>query len=131
MGTVGVMVGLGYIIWKVYKMRGTFREAKQVLFNKPNLTGLMKAGQIAQRAIRNEQPTALSDTGSPETLTPEPVPVIPHSEPIPIPKPRRKLNVYKAIEEEFAKDPQGAKQYLKKLKKLGTIPESDYKSQME
>ena len=92
-------------------MRGTFREAKQVLFHKPNLTGLMKAGQIAQRALRNEQPTPLSDTGSPEASAPEPAPVIPCSEPIPIPK--------------------GPKQYLKKLKKLGTIPESDYKSQME
>ena len=130
MGIVGVMVGLGYIIWKVYKMRGTFREAKQVLFHKPNLTGLMEAGQIAQRALRNDQPAPLSDTGSPEAPALEPAPVIPRSEPIPIPKPRRKLNVYKAIEEEFAKDPQGAKQYLK-LKKLGTIPESDYESQTE
>ena len=131
MGIVGIMVGLRYIIWKVYRMRGTFREAKQVLFSKPNLTGLMEAGQIAQRALRNEQPTPLSDTGSTEALTPEPVLVIPHSEPIPIPKPRRKLNIYKAIEEEFAKDPQGAKQHLKKLKKLGTIPKSDYESQTE
>ena len=131
MGIIGLMVGLGYIIWKVYKMRGTFREAKQVLFHKPNLTGLMEAGQIAQRALRNDQPAPLSDTGSPEAPAPEPAPVIPRSEPIPIPKPRRKLNVYKAIEEEFAKDPQGAKQYLKKLKKLGTIPESDYESQTE
>ena len=131
MGIVGLMVGLGYIIWKVYKMRGTFREAKQVLFHKPNLTGLMEAGQIAQRALRNDQPTPLSDTGSPEASALEPAPVISCSESIPIPKPRRKLNVYKAIEEEFAKDPQGAKQYLKKLKKLGTIPKSDYESQTE
>ena len=131
MGIVGIMVGLGYIIWKVYKMRGTLREAKQVLFNKLNLTGLMEAGQIVQRALRDEQPTPLSDTGSPEASAPEPAPVIPCSEPIPIPKPRRKLNVYKAIEEEFAKDPQEAKQYLKKLKKLGTIPESDYEFQTE
>ena len=131
MGIIGLMVGLGYIIWKVYKMRGTFREAKQVLFDILNLTGLMEAGQIAQRALRNDQPTPLSDTGSPEAPAPELAPVIPCSEPIPIPKPRRKLNVYKAIEEEFAKDPQGAKQYLKKLKKLRTIPESDYESQTE
>ena len=131
MGIVGIMVGLKFIIRKVYKMRGTFLEAKQVLFNKPHLTGLMEAGQIAQRALRNEQPTPLSDTGSSETLVPEPAPVILCSEPIPIPKPRRKLNIYRAIKEEFAKDPQGAKQYLKKLKKLGTIPKSDYKSQME
>ena len=105
MGIVGIMVGLGYIIWKVYKMRGTLREAKQVLFHKPNLTGLMEAGQIAQRALRNDQPTPLSDTGSPEAPALGPAPVIPHSEPIPILKPRRKLNVYKAIEEEFAKRP--------------------------
>ena len=122
MGIIGLMDGLGYIIWKVYKMRGTFREAKQVLFHKPNLTGLMEAGQIAQRALRNDQPTPLSDTGSPEAPALEPAPVIPCSEPIQIPKPRRKLNVYKAIEEEFVKDPQGAKQYLKKLKKLGPYP---------
>ena len=50
MGILGVMVGLGYIIWKVYKMRGTFREAKQVLFNKPNLTGLMKAGARSHKS---------------------------------------------------------------------------------
>ena len=44
MEIIEVMVGLEFIIWKVYKMRGTFKEAKQVLFNKPNLTGLMEAG---------------------------------------------------------------------------------------
>ena len=27
MGIVGIMIGLGFIIWKVYKMRGTFKEA--------------------------------------------------------------------------------------------------------
>ena len=131
MGVVESMVGLGFIIWKVYKMRGTFQKAKQVLFNKPNLTGLMEVGQLAQKALRNEQPASLSDPGPPEPLVPPQTPVILCSEPRSIPTPQRKLNVYKAIEKEFAKDPQGTRQYLKKLKKLGTISESDYKSQTE
>ena len=32
-GIIALMGGLEFIIWKVYKMRGTFKEAKQVIFN--------------------------------------------------------------------------------------------------
>ena len=85
MGVVESMVGLGFIIWKVYKMRGTFKEAKQVLFNKPNLTGLMEVGQLAQKVLRNEQPASLPDPGPPEPLIPPQTPVILRSEPRPIP----------------------------------------------
>ena len=129
---LGVLIflgGLGIVIWKVYKMRGTFNSVTEVLNEQPNGSGLMKAGRLAHEAFtRADQPTSIAGPTEPTQPVVIQLPDNPRSDPIPIPVARKKLNVYKAIEEEFANNPQGARQYLRKLKKMGTIPESDTES---
>ena len=128
-GVIGLLIfltGLGYVIWKVYRMRGAFDSVTGVLREQPNLSGIIQAGKTARNILSsNEQPHSFAETGTPPIPNVVIVPEVQHSEPIPIPAPRRKLKLYKAIEEEFANNPREAKLYLKKIKKLGAIPETD------
>ena len=102
---------------------------KGILSEQPNVSGLIKAGKIAHGTFTSsEQPTSIIGTDEPSSPIIITVPEVPRSDPIPIPASRRKLNVYKAIEEEFANSPQGGRQYLRKLRKMETIPESDTES---
>ena len=61
---VGVLVflgGLGIVIWKVYKMRGTFNSVREVLNEQPNVSGLLKAGKLAHEAFnKSDQPTSIA-----------------------------------------------------------------------
>ena len=128
-GVIGLLVfltGLGYLIWKVCKMRGAFDSVTSALREQPNLSGIIQAGKTARNILgSNEQPHSFAETGTPPIPNVVIVPEVQCSEPIPIPAPRRKLKLYKAIEEEFANNPREAKLYLKKIKKMGAIPETD------
>ena len=98
-----IIMTLVVIIWKVYHMRGTLGQRAEV-FNiireKPNLSGLLEAGKIAQGKL---QPTAPAGSSSQE---------IP---PDPSIKPEVAIPLYKAIGEEFSSDRQ-MKKYLSKMK---------------
>ena len=128
-GVIGLLiflVGLGFVIWKVYRMRGAFDSVKNILREQPNLSGVIQAGRTAKNILSsNEHPHSFAETEIPPTPNVVIVPETQRSDPIPIPAPRRKLNIYKAIEEEFANNPREARQYLKKIRKLGAIPETD------
>ena len=98
-------------------MRKTFKEVKGVSVDKPNLVGLMEAGKVMHRAFTsNIPPIAMSSTAVPCSR--------------PIPGPWKKRNFLKAMEEEFANNPKAVRQYLKKLRHLEDIPESDSESQV-
>ena len=128
-GVIGLLiflVGLGFVIWKVYKMRGAFNTVTGILREQPNLSGIIQAGKAARNILNSSEPShSLAEAETPPIPNVVIVPEVHHSDPIPIPAPRRKLNIYRAIEEEFANNPREAKQYLKKIKKMGTIPGTD------
>ena len=101
-------------------MRKIFKEVKGVLVEKSNLAGLVEAGKMTHRAFTTDiQPINISPI------------VMLCSEPRPIPAPRRKRNFLKVMEEEFANNSKAAKQYLKMLRQLEDIPESDSEIQVE
>ena len=126
MGLLIFLVGLGIVIWKVYKMRGAFNTVTGILKEQPNFSGVIQAGKVAKNILNSNEPShSLAETETSPIPNVVIVPEVHRSDPIPVPAPRRKLNIYKAIEEEFANNPREAKQYLKKIKKMGTIPGTD------
>ena len=128
-GILGLLVflaGLGFVIWKVYKMRGALNTVTGIIKEQPNFSGVIQAGKVAKNILNSNEPSqSLAEPEAPPIPNVVIVPEVHRSDPIPIPAPRRKLNIYKAIEEEFANNPREAKQYLKKIKKMGTIPGTD------
>ena len=56
-GVIGLLiflVGLGFIIWKVYKMRGAFNSVKNILREHPNLSGVIQAGRTAKKYLKQQ-----------------------------------------------------------------------------
>ena len=112
---LAILVSIGIIIWKVYSMRGAFKEVKTLLGDKPDVGKVVKAGKF----VKNLMTKDASYESSPRTKDVR--------EP-----PRKNLNtsgttrIFRAIEEEFADNPKRAQKYLNKLKtsKLSSIPES-------
>ena len=112
---LAVMISIGQIFWKVYAMRGAFREVKTMLGDKPDVGRVVKAGKF----VRNIMTKDTSYESSPRTKATSD-------------RSRKNFNIsgttriFKAIEEEFADNPRKAEKYLDKLRtdKLSSISES-------
>ena len=113
---LAILVSIGIIIWKIYTMRGAFKEVMTLLGDKPDVGKVVKAGKF----VKNLMTKDASYESSPRTKDVR--------EPF-----RKNLNtsgttrIFKAIEEEFADNPKRAQKYLNKLKtsKLSSISESE------
>ena len=113
---LAIQVSIGIIIWKVYSMRGTFKEVKTLLGDKPDVGKVVKAGKLVKNLVTKD----ISYESSPRTRDAR--------------DPQRKnlttsgtTRIFKAIEEEFAENPRRAQKYLSKLQanKLSSISESE------
>ena len=113
---LAILVSIGIIIWKVYSMRGAFKEVKTLLGDRPDVGKVVKAGKLVKNLVTKD----ISYESSPRTKDAR--------EPL-----KRNLNtsgttrILKAIEEEFAENPRRAQKYLNKLQAntLSSISESE------
>ena len=91
---LAILVSIGIINWKVYSMRGAFKEVKTLLGDKPDVGKVVKAGKF----VKNLMTKDASYESSPRTKDVR--------EPL-----RKNLNtsgttrIFKAIEEEFGRQP--------------------------
>ena len=102
---IALIVTVVVIIWKVYHMRGALGQMGEIfaiLKDKPNLSGLLKAGRTAQVKLQNP-----ASAGSSDRETPIETPI----------KPEVAIPLYQAIGEEFTSEKQ-MKKYLRKMKKI-------------
>ena len=102
---IALIVTVVIIIWKVYHMRGALGQMGEIftiLKDKPNLSGLLKAGRTAQVKLQNPASAGSSDR---DTIIEAPI------------KPEAAIPLYQAIGEEFTSEKQ-MKKYLSKMKKI-------------
>ena len=89
MGLLIFLVGLGIVIWRVYKMRGAFNTVTGILKEQPNFSGVIEAEKAAKNILNRNEPsqplTEAETTPIPNVVI---VPEVHHSDPIPIPAPR-------------------------------------------
>ena len=103
-----IVITLVIIIWKVYHMRGALGQMGKVfniIKDKPNLSGLLEAGKVAQEKL--ETTVSVGSSGR----------VIPQESSI---KPEVASPLYQAIGEEFSSDKQ-MKRYLNKMKRIKEV----------
>ena len=58
-----ILVSIGIIIWKVYSMRGAFKEVKTLLGDKPDVGKVVKAGKFVKNLVTKD----ISYESSPRT----------------------------------------------------------------
>ena len=105
-----LIVALVIIIWKVYHTRGALGQMGEIftiIKNKPNLSGLLRAGKAAQKL-----PTTVSAGPSNKEASIESSI-----------KPEVAIPLYQAIGEEFTSEKQ-MKKYLSKMKKIKGVRKS-------
>ena len=105
-----VIATLVVIIWKIYHMRGTLGQLGRVfnvIKDKPNLSGLLEAGNVVQERLH---PTAPASSSGEEALQEPSI------------RPAVAIPLYQAIGEEFSSERQ-MKRYLSKMKKVKEVKE--------
>ena len=98
------------IIWKVYHMRetlGQLMEVFDIVKDKPNLSGLLEAGKIAQEKLQVTTSASSSRRSTPPEFSIKPEVATP---------------LYQAIGKEFPSERQ-MKRYLNKMKKVKEMKE--------
>ena len=51
---LAILVSFGIIIWKVYSMRGAFKEVKTLLGDKPDVGKVVKAGKFVKNLMTKD-----------------------------------------------------------------------------